>query len=86
MVEFVYHGEWYPLLIIDIIDWNDLRKNLCVVLISILEMLWKAEKFLLKKIYKFTPKIFLSENIVLVSLIFRRRCADFHEYTTVGKN
>ena len=26
MVEFGYHGEWYTLLIIDIIDWNDLEK------------------------------------------------------------
>ena len=26
MVEFGYHGEWYILLIIDIIDWNDLEK------------------------------------------------------------
>ena len=26
MVEFSYHGEWYTLLIIDIIDWNDLEK------------------------------------------------------------
>ena len=26
MVEFGYHGEWYTLLIIDIIDWNDLGK------------------------------------------------------------
>ena len=26
MVEFRYHGEWYTLLIIDIIDWNDLEK------------------------------------------------------------
>ena len=26
MVEFDYHGEWYTLLIIDIIDWNDLEK------------------------------------------------------------
>ena len=25
MVEFGYHGEWYTLLIIDIIDWNDLE-------------------------------------------------------------
>ena len=24
--EFGYHGEWYTLLIIDIIDWNDLEK------------------------------------------------------------
>ena len=26
MVEFRYHGEWYTILIIDIIDWNDLGK------------------------------------------------------------
>ena len=26
MVEFGYHGEWYTLLIIEIIDWNDLEK------------------------------------------------------------
>ena len=26
MVEFGYHGEWYTLLIIDIINWNDLEK------------------------------------------------------------
>ena len=26
MVEFGYHGEWYTLLIIDIIYWNDLEK------------------------------------------------------------
>ena len=26
MAEFSYHGEWYTLLIIDIIDWNDLEK------------------------------------------------------------
>ena len=26
MVEFGYHGEWYTLLIIDIIDWNYLEK------------------------------------------------------------
>ena len=26
MVEFGYHGEWYTLLIIDIIDWNDSEK------------------------------------------------------------
>ena len=26
IVEFGYHGEWYTLLIIDIIDWNDLEK------------------------------------------------------------
>ena len=26
MVNFGYHGEWYTLLIIDIIDWNDLEK------------------------------------------------------------
>ena len=26
MVEFGYHAEWYTLLIIDIIDWNDLEK------------------------------------------------------------
>ena len=29
MVEFGYHGEWYTLLIIDIIDWNDLEKFVC---------------------------------------------------------
>ena len=29
MVEFGYHGEWYTLLIIDIIDWNDLEK-ICI--------------------------------------------------------
>ena len=26
MVEFSYHGGWYTLLIIDIINWNDLEK------------------------------------------------------------
>ena len=26
MAEFDYHSEWYSLLIIDIIDWNDLEK------------------------------------------------------------
>ena len=26
MVEFGYHGKWYTLLIINIIDWNDLEK------------------------------------------------------------
>ena len=26
MVECGYHSEWYTLLIIDIIDWNDLEK------------------------------------------------------------
>ena len=36
MVEFGYHGEWYTLLIIDIIDWNDLERfvysdNICNV-------------------------------------------------------
>ena len=26
ILEFHYHGEWYTLLMIDIIDWNDLEK------------------------------------------------------------
>ena len=29
MIEFGYHGEWYTVLIIDIIDWNDLEK-ICI--------------------------------------------------------
>ena len=32
MVEFGYHSEWYTLLIIDIIGWNDLEK--CVQMIE----------------------------------------------------
>ena len=27
IVEFRYHDEWYTLLMIDIIDWNDLEKS-----------------------------------------------------------
>ena len=33
MVEFGYHSEWYNLLIIDIIDWNDLEKFVFIDLV-----------------------------------------------------
>ena len=41
MVEFGYHGEWYTLLIIDIIHWNDLEKFVIRIHITLSESIFE---------------------------------------------
>ena len=36
IVVFCYHGEWYTLLMIDIIDWNDLEKLVNAIYVLII--------------------------------------------------
>ena len=79
MVEFGYHGEWYTLPIIDIIDWNDLEKFVYRKTFSPRDLFFGTTTLKYNSSAKIRPQVKIHDfaiknsNIVIEGIIWKKR-------------